>query len=59
MFVKCVVGMSKENYDSIQVLAKIADYENTRKELNHYKEEINRTEKRICKIESRYKRSKK
>ena len=31
MFVKSVVGISKENYDPVQILAKIADYENLRK----------------------------
>ena len=31
MFVKSVVGISKENYDPVQVLAKIADYENLEK----------------------------
>ena len=30
-FVKSVVGISKENYDPVQVLAKIADYENLEK----------------------------
>ena len=27
-FVKSVIGMSKENHDSVKILAKIADYEN-------------------------------
>ena len=40
-FVKCVVGISKENYNHVQVLAKIADYENLEKDSNYYKEEIN------------------
>ena len=30
-FVKCVVGISKENYNPVQILAKIADYENLEK----------------------------
>ena len=33
MFVKSVVGISKENYDPVQILAKIADYENLEKNL--------------------------
>ena len=41
MFVKSVVGISKENYDFIQILAKIADHENLEKDLDYYKEEIN------------------
>ena len=31
MFVKCVVGISKENYNHVQVLTKIADYEKIEK----------------------------
>ena len=33
MFVKSVVGMSKENYDYVQILAKIADHEKLEKDL--------------------------
>ena len=40
MFVKSVVGISKENYDHIQILAKIADYENLEKDLRNYKEQM-------------------
>ena len=43
MFVKSVVGMSKENYDYVQILAKIADHENLEKISRYYKEEIIRT----------------
>ena len=38
---KCVVGISKENYNPVQVLTKIADYENLEKKANQYKEEVN------------------
>ena len=41
MFVKSVIGISKENNDYYQMLAKIADYENLEKNLEYYKEEIN------------------
>ena len=41
LFVKSVVGISKENYDLKQMLAKIADYENLKKNLDYYKEENN------------------
>ena len=39
-FVKCVIGISKENYDPVQVLAKIADYEDLKHDSNYYKAEI-------------------
>jgi hypothetical protein len=42
MFVKSVVGMSKENYDYDQVLAKISEHEKLEKDLDYYKEEITR-----------------
>ena len=40
-FVKCVVGISKENYNPVQVLTKIADYETIEKKANQYREEVN------------------
>ena len=36
-FVKCVVGISKENYNPVQILTKIADYENLEKKANNIK----------------------
>ena len=39
-FVKCVVGISKEGYNAVQVLAKIANYENLEKDVNRYKSEV-------------------
>ena len=40
-FVKCVVGISKEGHNAVQVLAKIANYENLEKNTNRYKSEVN------------------
>src|SRR5215204_520440 len=40
-FVKCVVGISKEGYNPVKVLKKIADYESLEKEANHYRGEVN------------------
>jgi hypothetical protein len=42
MFVNSVVGISKENYDPVQILAKIAEHEKLEKDLYSYKEEITR-----------------
>ena len=39
-FVKCVVGISKESYNAVQILAKIANYENLEKNLTYYNEEV-------------------
>ena len=40
MFVKSVVGISKENYDHVQILAKIADHENLEKNLDIIKRKL-------------------
>ena len=40
-FVKCVVGISKENYNPAQILNKIADYENLEKNSRYYNEQVN------------------
>ena len=50
MFVKSVVGMSKENYDYNQVLAKIAEHEKLEKDLDYYKEEITRMKNESAKL---------
>ena len=42
--------MSRENYDYVQILAKIADYEKLEKDLNYYKEEITRTKNESAKL---------
>ena len=39
-FVKCVVGISKENYNLAQILKKIADYENLEKNSRYYNEQV-------------------
>ena len=39
-FVNCVVGISKENYDHVQVLAKISDYERLKEDSKYYKSEV-------------------
>jgi hypothetical protein len=40
-FVKCVVEISKENYNPAQILKKIADYENLEKSSRYYNEQVN------------------
>ena len=40
-FVKCVVGISNENYNPVEILTKIADYETIEKKANQYREEVN------------------
>ena len=50
MFVKSVVGMSRENYDYVQILAKIAEHEKLEKDLDYYKEEITRTKNESAKL---------
>jgi hypothetical protein len=49
-FVKCVVGISKQNYDPVKVLAKIADYENLEKNSNYYKEEVKLKKDELAKL---------
>ena len=49
-FVNSVVGISKENYDPIQTLAKIADHEKLEKNSNYYKEEVNRKKNELAKL---------
>ena len=50
MFVKSVVGMSRANYDYVQILAKIAEHEKLEKDLDYYKEEITRTKNESAKL---------
>jgi hypothetical protein len=49
-FVRCVVGISKQNYNPVQVLAKIADYESLEKNLTDYKEEVKRKKDEVDKL---------
>ncbi len=42
--------MSKENYDYVQILAKIAEHEKLEKDSNYYKEEITRMKNESAKL---------
>lgn len=50
MFVKSVVGISKENYDPVQILTKIADYENLEKNSRYYNEQVNLNKDELAKL---------
>jgi hypothetical protein len=50
MFVKSVVGISKENHDPVQILAKIADYENLEKNSIYYTEKVNFKKDELAKL---------
>ena len=50
LFVKSVVGISNENYDLKPMLAKIADYENLKKNLDYYKDEINLKKNELARL---------
>ena len=49
-FVKCVVGIFKEGYNPVQVLAKITSYESLEKNLTDYKEEVKRKKAEVDKL---------
>ncbi len=49
-FVKCVVGISKENYNPVQVLVKIANYENLEKNSSYYNEQVNLKKDELAKL---------
>ena len=49
-FVNCVVGISKQNYNSVQVLTKIANYETLEKEANHYKSEVSLKKEELAEL---------
>jgi hypothetical protein len=49
-FVKSVVGISKENYDAVQILAKIADYENLEKDSRYYNDQVNSKKDELAKL---------
>src|SRR5215211_123195 len=40
LFVKCVAGVSREGYNPVQIVTKIAEYETLDREANHYKTEV-------------------
>jgi hypothetical protein len=50
MFVKSVVGISKENHDPVQILAKIADYENLEKNSIYYTTKVNFKKDELAKL---------
>jgi DNA repair exonuclease SbcCD ATPase subunit len=50
MFVKSVVGIAKENHDPLQVLAKIADYENLEKNSRYFNEQVNLKKDELTKL---------
>ena len=49
-FVKCVIGISKENYNPVQILEKIADYENLEKNSRYYSEQVNLKKYELAKL---------
>jgi len=49
-FVKCVVGIFKEGYNPVQVLAKITSYDSLEKNLTDYKEEVKRKKAEVDKL---------
>jgi hypothetical protein len=49
-FVKCVVGISKEGYNPVQVVTKIADYEILEKDANYIKSEIILKKDKLAKL---------
>ena len=50
-FVKCVVGISKEGHNAVQVLGKIANYENLEKNLTNFNEEVKLKKDELDKVE--------
>lgn len=49
-FVKCVIGISKENYNPVQILEKIADYKNLEKNSRYYNEQVNLKKDQLAKL---------
>ena len=49
-FVKSVIGIARENHDPVQILAKIADYENLEKNAKYYKEVVNLKKDELAKL---------
>ena len=49
-FVRCVVGVSKENYDPVQIIKKIGDYETLEKETKYYESEVNLKKEELAKL---------
>ena len=49
-FVKCVIGIARENHDPVQILTKLADYENLEKKSRYYNEEVNLKKIELAKL---------
>ena len=49
-FVKCVVGVSKENNNPFQIVTKIADYERLEKQAKYYKTEVSLKKDELTKL---------
>src|ERR671910_26285 len=49
-FVKCVVGIAKENYNHVQILKKIADYENLEKNSRYYNDQVKSKKDELAKL---------
>jgi hypothetical protein len=49
-FVKCVIGISKENYNPVQILEKIADYKNLERNSRYYNEQVNLKKDELAKL---------
>ena len=49
-FIDSFVALSKENYDPIQMLAKITNYDNLKKDSAYYKDEVNRKKDELDKL---------
>ena len=49
-FVKCVVGIAKENNNPVQILEKIADYENLEKNSRDYNEQVSLKKDELAKL---------
>ena len=48
--VKCIVGISKQNYNPAQILTKITDYENLEKNSRYYNEQVNLKKDELAKL---------
>ena len=49
-FIQSFVALSKEKYDPIQILTKITNYDNLKKESADYKEQVNRKKDELHKL---------
>jgi hypothetical protein len=49
-YVKGVIGISKENYNPVQILEKIADYKNLERDSRYYNEQVNLKKDQLAKL---------